>query len=538
MKKTFIVSAFLFTAFAMGACDDPASNAQATVTNLCEGTGGKLQDGKCVCSGETCERANWCDSNKKCSSDVELTPELLCVASGGVAKSGNCECSGTVCDDGLVCNLGSKKCPEKSEECKGSEGSEGSEDKNNCSTEIVFDSACKASGGSPAEGICVCSKVSCGTGVICNFDTKQCADKQISDGDKCDGNISYCQNDLDFVGTVTACDGTSFVSRACKDDKDNPVSCRGDKCGTCKNYDQLCVNQPNQIGAVQECQEGVPGKTIALCNDVSCRTDIPACGECLNGSLRCTEDNDNNAIMWRCVDGLWERIHNRFDPADELYACPAKCRQDAPSYEREYDCDTTQCDSCDPCWGSDRSTFEDINPCYDEERCKAIRAEEDKDYPPFRDYDTMIRLNDRRTVKEVFGYNFNSVKGGDVMDRVEKFDLDLTNGKNRVSCNADGTKYGQCHNSLQICINQSFHERGYIVQCRSGKLAEYDNNPYNDSNPTNKGDGIACWCERTENNSKGCCYTRNSCFKNTSVTSGVELCKKPEKNDSDNNYGY
>ena len=69
---------------------------------------------------------------------------------------------------------------------------------------------------------------------------------------------------------------------------------------------------------------------------------------------------------------------------------------------------------------------------------------------------------------------------------------------------------------------------GFIVQCANGALTDYDN----------IGNGIACKCERLGNaNANGCCYTRSSCFKNTSATSGKALCEYPNTND-EGNYGY
>ena len=536
MRKLVILH-LLFAALTVSACDGDSSNANATVTNLCTGTGGKLQDGKCVCNGEICESAGWCDSGGKCSSDIELTPELLCVASGGVSQAEGCECSGTVCDEGLVCDLGSKKCPEKGDNCV------------NNNNEIVFESACKASGGAFAGGICVCNTVGCGRGVICNFNTKNCADTGIHNGDPCTGNGSECHNDVDLVGQLIACNGSTYETSECKDSSGNTLSCHGNKCGTCKNYTNQCINQVNEfseeIGVVQECQEGVGGKPIAMCNDVSCRADIPSCGECINGKLKCTEDNDNNAIMHRCIDGKWERIRNRFDPMDPDYACPLNCTENVNIEFRIYECDRSQCDKCDPCWGEpfdEHSAPSNPNPCYDEARCAAVRAQEDDDhYPPFRDIDFTKKINDTRTLKKVHGYDWQDYTHSTKEERVHDFYLDLTNGTRRVSCKSDGSDYGRCHNSLQICINEDYHTRGYIVQCSRGELAEYPSTKCDDSNDPNcgmtKGDGIACHCERTSNNAVGCCYTRHSCFKNTTATSGPELCRKPSV-DTENSGGY
>ena len=428
----------------------------------------------------------------------------------------------------------SKPCPE------GNCGAEAVKDWCEHPTGNVFEMACAASGGESAGGICVCSGVGCNRGIICNFNTGNCADTGIHEGDPCSGSGSECHNDDEWTGHLTACNGTSYETRECQDESGNPLSCRNNKCGTCRNYANQCINQVNdkgeEIGAVLECQEGVPGKTIAMCNDVSCRADIPSCGECINGSLKCTEDNDNNAIMYRCVEGRWERIRNRLDPLDPDYACPASCREGTDPQKMEYECDRSQCDKCDPCWGEPMEGLAPANPnpCYDKARCEALLAAEDPDYPPFR-WDSEKRLGDIKTQKTVKGYDFTDYSPvSEPEERVHDFQLDLTNGTGRVSCLADGSRYGVCHNSLQVCINEEYHTKGYIVQCSHGALAEYPScsDPEDPNCQLTKGDGIACHCERlgppgASPNANGCCYTRSSCFKNTTATSGPALCAKP-----------
>jgi len=460
-----------------------------------------------------------------------------------------------------------------------------------------FDKSCKASGGTPTDGICVCSKAICDVGVVCNFETKQCANageagsdctvdtpstctnsgigigivKECQNGHKV--NVSCqtvscneagdacgeclnsqgttCTNSPSFIGEVTECKNGKIVKKSC-----STKSCNQGECGKCKNYEQFCENKLSdkgeEIGRILECQEGKSGKQIADCVNVSCGTDLPACGECINNTTKCTEDNNNNAIMWRCADGKWKRLVNKYDPIDiENYKCPAECRIDALPEYKDIVCgekirlDPDLCLSCDPCVGvgddddiEHPETWSDYNPCHSNERCAQILAEEDPDYPPFRDYDTSLKLIERNaytkatnTMKEVFGYNFNNHESvSDPSDREENFKLDLTNGRAHVSCNADKTYYGVCHNSLQICINEHYHTKGYIVQCANGALTDYDG----------KGDGIACHCEsHGTSNAYGCCYTRSNCFKNSTAVAGHALCEKPGKEENDpNNYGY
>ncbi len=426
-----------------------------------------------------------------------------------------------------------------------------------------FDDLCRLSGGTATpEHDCVCGRTVCDKGVVCNYVTKICANiiaaecdaetparcvdngfgigivtdcqnghlfqwscNNVSCNETEDGcgecvnsDATICEDSASFLGQETRCVKGKKIKEACSQN-----SCNGNECGSCLNYSHICLNDADQIGQVKECQGGRNGETITNCLDVSCRSDLPTCGECKNGTLRCEEDNNNDAIMYRCVGGRWERIQNRFDPFDPSYACPSHCRLQARVEEldqckRDVEENPDLCLSCDPCSGQPDQGYDDYNPCYDEARCAEVLAEEDPKYPPFRDYDTAERLGDRRTMKEVYGYDFNDHRPGTTTDdRTHDFWLDLTNGRQHVSCNADGTDYGRCHNSLQICINRQYHGYGYIVQCSHGALSDYDEN----------GDGIACHCEDTGRNANGCCYTRRNCFKNSSDIAGEALCKKP-----------
>ena len=166
------------------------------------------------------------------------------------------------------------------------------------------------------------------------------------------------------------------------------------------------------------------------------------------------------------------------------------------------------------------------NPCYNEERCKQILKDEDPDYPPFRSFETKQKWKDlipskKMAAKEVHGYNWTNHKPVSAPEeRVEDFEFDLTNETRRVSCNALGTYFGLCHNTLQTCINNVYHGEGYMVVCFNGDLVNDDGNK----------DGIACECEKTASNANGCCYTRSACFKQTNWSR--DRCAKP-KNDEE-----
>ena len=551
---------------------------EPSFAEACTKTGGTPNGNVCTCSGNSCKEYHTCAEDKTCSEIIPcgtLTFAEACQKTGGtVADESYCVCDGTprsqyetctpvsdlsfaeACEktggtpDGHYCTCDGEKSNEY-ETCHECAHQPCGDEK--CDGGTTFEDACKASGGTPAEGICVCGGVPCTNGGICQFgiDPATCA-VECPPPDECLVKVEGAPCSLDNPlckpecknGISLTCDGTKYVKSEC----DGGNSCKSDtECGTCKNYEQICENkidaEGKEIGTVMECQEGVPGKAIAMCSNVSCRTDIPACGECLNGELKCTEDNNANAIMYRCVEGKWERLRNKYDPIDPDYSCKKECRIDATLSDRnvncfnELDAHPEYCDGCDPCAGVGGYEYRaydwEFNPCYDEAKCKALRAKEadkndpeylDPDYPPFRMpvHPATYKATDACKAKgadcpakEIEGYNY--LRGAKEPPS-EKFDFDLTNHTFHVSCNADMTRFGQCHNSLQTCINASYHQNGYMIQCVNGTLSDYDGNT----------DGIACTC-KDDSNKSVVCYTRKNCFKNSTAVSGTELCTKPAK---------
>lgn len=337
--------------------------------------------------------------------------------------------------------------------------------------------------------------------------SKKCANPISTAESECDDSYkSTCSDSPVGIGIVKECVKGVVVNRSC-----GTVSCNeeGTDCGECVNDVQTCTEDK---------------KAISICGNKSCRTDKAICGECLNGELRCDNDINNNAVMYRCVDGQWERLHNKFDPLDkEYYQCPAACREGTDPQKMEYECDRSKCSDCDPCWGQEMGGApSNPNPCYDEERCKQILKDEDPAYPPFRDFETKNKWKalipeEKMAVKTVTGYNWKDYTHTDVNDRVGPFEFDLTNETRRVSCNALGTYFGKCHNTLQTCINKAYHTGGFMVVCANGELIDEEK----------EGDGIACNCEITTNNAEGCCYTRSACFKQTNWSR--DRCAKPQE---------
>jgi len=431
----------------------------------------------------------------------------LCTASGGKEEYGVCICSEEVCDIGSVCNTVSKKCandiPTDESECDDS-----------------FKSTCSDS----PMGIGIVKE--CVKGVLVNRScaTVSCNEKGTDCGE-CVNDVQTCTEDKNFKATVTRCEKGKKVTESCGENSCDP---RDNACGVCTNYEHTCTNDEEGKGTVYECVAGEAKKAVSICGNNSCRTDKAICGECLNGELKCDNDINNNAVMYRCVDGQWERIHNKFDPLDkEYYQCPVACREGTDPQKMELECDINQCSNCDPCWGEKmEGAPSNPNPCYDEERCKKILAEEDPDYPPFRSYETKMKWRslipeEKIAVKEVHGYNWKDYSASTIEERVQDFEFDLTNESGRVSCNALGTYFGKCHNSLQTCINKVYHGQGFMVACSNGELVDVDGN----------NDGIACECEKTTTNAEGCCYTRSACFKQTNWAR--DRCAKPTNDEDD-----
>ena len=492
--------------------------------DLCKGSGGKEKDGVCICKGELCDvgavcnvLSGICANQTKSSDDTDSKDTTsatlnsfadLCKASGGKAKDGKCSCKNVTCDKGVLCNTKSKECANKDAieiECDDS-----------------YESTCS---NSPASiGVvkeCVKGVVvnrSCGT-VSCNEEETDCGE--------CINDVQTCTEDKKFKATVTHCEKGKKVTESCDGNSCDP---RDNGCGACTNYEHTCTNDDEEKGTVYECVAGEAKKAVSICGNKSCRTDKAICGECLNGELRCDNDINNNAIMYRCVDGQWERLHNKFDPLDkEYYKCPVACREGTDPQKMETECDIDQCSNCDPCWGEPMGEApSNPNPCYDEERCKKILAEEDPDYPPFRSFETKQKWKElipskKMAAKTVHGYNWNNHKPVSAPEeRVEDFEFDLTNETRHVTCNIQGTYFGVCHNSLQTCINTSYHTGGYMVVCANGELVDEEK----------EGDGIACQCEDLGNkNAYGCCYTRSACFKSTNWA--TDRCAKPSKKDEE-----
>ncbi|GEM_PF-5686187 len=304
MKKWMII-AFLGACFGMMACDDdPEPSNPGKVLSLCEGTGGTLEGDACVCSGEKCADAKWCDSNGKCGSS-STNPDICADCPNtcpGTSECPKCECQ----EPGTPCNC--ETCPTCTTSCD--------ECPNNCDA--------------------------------CGPKCEQCSGACDACGPKCD----ECPNDCSKCTTPTtepACKNNDKGIGQCKDIEncENDVckenaSCAGsEKCGECRNYETKCENDKDGNGIIYSCREGA-WVEVKTCGNVSClalaeckdedkpctHIDEPICGECQEGAFKCEDGNvpedfsyfDYSGVKFtipqgfiigmrsKCVNGKWEKL--------------------------------------------------------------------------------------------------------------------------------------------------------------------------------------------------------------------------------------
>ena len=199
------------------------------------------------------------------------------------------------------------------------------------SSGIDFDKSCETSGGIPTDGVCVCDKVVCDPGIVCNVETKKCANYVESECSE--DTPKTCTNDETGIGNVIECQNGHLFSFSCK-----TVSCNeaGSDCGECLNeIGNVCINDSEDNGFTAHCNNGTLVKkeeclkvfydedyaeyydscehfsSIPDCNEdwlkdqfwnhVSCVGD--KCGECINYSNICVNDEENHGKIYECVNG-------------------------------------------------------------------------------------------------------------------------------------------------------------------------------------------------------------------------------------------
>lgn len=196
----------------------------------------------------------------------------------------------------------------------------------------------------------------------------------------------------------------------------NNYSCAADgkACGTCINESKRCVvDDTTGIGHMEICVNGAfeyIEKDKNCDNDASCSADGLACGTCLNGAMRCVDDETTGiGHMEKCVNGEFEYV------------------------EKDKNCDHDN--SCDT----------EANTCGECHNLDVICKNE-----------TRNNYKDSGVIYTCEKGKFNT--GKECID--DKYV--------RASCNKEGTACGQCLNNVDTCIAANPSK---IFACTDGELS-------------------------------------------------------------------
>ena len=354
---------------------------------------------------------------------------------------------------------------------------------------VNFETSCEASGGTLVNGRCVCNDEVCKEGIVCNFNEPHgCADNSFT---QCPDKTPVCKNDdSTFVGKLTSCNSSNvYEEKSCEGD----VSCKNDRqCGECLNYKHVCNNDPNTgLGAIYECQGGRQGKFVEECKNaddkkVSCRQQY---------AIR--RDENGDPIL--DSDG-----YASYDIDEE-----ASNQKGYTVYKLE------PLNVCGECVDDEVKCENDLSDNAVMYRCVGGTWRQIYDYQDPASLSNSAASNNG--VITVSGY-----RPGKGVDNNWKISLRSMSSDHAVSCNADGTMYGVCHNSVQYCINREFGKNGYIIRCHNGALEHYNDTTEH---------YIACNCVASNGNNGGCSTSR-SCYSAQTATLGIEMCKPPSHSTS------
>ena len=129
-------------------------------------------------------------------------------------------------------------------------------------------------------------------------------------GDCFDG-ITTCEND-NGVGLKKECFLGKWEVHACPS-----VSCTdGISCGKCHDGDIKCVNPldvDNFLGKATsytaKCNNGT-WRLDTDCQNSSCNSFKTACGDCIDGDMRCSSNNEDKGQIQQCILGSWQSLFN------------------------------------------------------------------------------------------------------------------------------------------------------------------------------------------------------------------------------------
>ena len=500
----------------MMGCDDESISSGNNVTPsdqfaaLCQNSGGQYDDGLCVCDGVKCDTGDLCNhSTKQCP--VHIQPDQFkesCIESGGTPDGSVCKCSGQPCNAWQICV--NNKCPVQ--------------------PRPDFSQMCSYSGGSVSGAVCSCNNTNCDDGVLCNMSSGTCANEStiiINPSGNCNGFVRTCNNNAIGVGMVSDCVNGVQFQRSC-----STVSCNEDNtdCGECLNNVTTCTNDENRVGKVESCTNGK--KQERSCENVSCSGN--ACGTCLNYERSCVDEEITLTIE---KDGKPQEV---FKEIGRIYQC-----EDGEKGKLVLDCQNFSCKTKhkivkdengenrfakDEAESAKRGFYVYVTEPLDKPVCGECSNFDLKCENDISDFATMYRCQMGQW-GEIISFNdpaqFDPKTANINLDgyypmteQVQAFTTTMTardsDWNPRVSCNADGTWWGVCHNSVQYCINRERGKSGYIVKCERGALVDYDGND----------DNKACNCVESGNNNAGCSSSRN-CYAARAGALGINICYPP-----------
>ncbi len=420
MKKIKHLIPLFALCFMTNACDDNSeSNPYADMSEFeiaCTVTGGMHENGKCKCDNVYCDDGEVCNAVTKkcplkslpevcakdsvtctsgmmyrCNANSKFVEDLACPTNVCLPDHSGCaECVNDSCESGylkkciggtyqspVLCESSecasptacTKECDENDRICR--DGSiqlcvnEHYQVEKKC--EFGCDKNTKNScASSCSEGATLCTDGKLKTCSGGNFGAPQACENHNSCSSEtecgvCVNNEVYCVDDeTSKVGYLRTCrSGQLNDGFKCNDDHScNPGQ---NKCGSCKNGERRCVNdEVTLIGKVQICENGefVDEKTCD--GDFSCKS-ASACGDCLNNTQTCENDDNGIGTERTCLNGS---IVNK--PCPEANSCNknkcgdcrngfAKCGDTATSINMLLECKNGVLNSTD-CSAINKST--------------------------------------------------------------------------------------------------------------------------------------------------------------------------------------
>ncbi|MBO4351023.1 MAG: hypothetical protein J6A01_08775 [Proteobacteria bacterium] len=135
---------------------------------------------------------------------------------------------------------------------------------------------------------------------------EDCATGQCLDETSCLICTQTCAEDKDAIGEVTlTCVGKTPEKTSCSNVSCNPAKT---DCGECKRNQSgpatSCRNDASGIGYRNGCLNGEKLVDAPCENGYSCSSYGYTCGDCHNGDIRCTTNNQT-AVLQVCEDGTW-----------------------------------------------------------------------------------------------------------------------------------------------------------------------------------------------------------------------------------------